>query len=260
MPLAAAAVLAGAAVQSATGFGFALVASPALFAVLDPYEAVSALLALGAALNVLVLLDGGTGPVRWRALAPLLAAAVPGLVVGVLALEALSKPALQLCVGVAVVTATLVQLRLSREEAHLHASAPPARTRAASAASDPGPAALTGLVSGALTTSISISGPPIVLWLDARRAPPTEFRATLAAAFLALNFAGWVALLAGGGVGELAGVGVLLPLLALVLAGHFAGALLFRRLDSGSFRFAVLGLVMAAGVASTVAGIAELGG
>jgi uncharacterized membrane protein YfcA len=244
MVLAAAAVLAGAAVQSATGFGFALVAGPALFAVLEPYEAVSALLALGVALNVLVLLDGGAGPRRWRALAPLLVAAVPGLVVGVLALEAFSKAALQLFVGVAVVVAAFVQLRVGDGEAR----------------QEPGTlaAAGTGFVSGTLTTSISISGPPIVLWLDARGAPPAEFRTTLAAAFLALNFAGWVALLVGGGAGGLAGLGLLLPLLAVVLAGHFAGALLFRRLDSGSFRVAVLALVAAAGVASAAAGIAGL--
>jgi uncharacterized membrane protein YfcA len=244
MLLAAAAVLAGAAVQSATGFGFALVAGPALFAVLDPYEAVSALLALGAALNLLVLLDGGPGPVLWRSLSPLLAAALPGLVLGVLALEAFSKAALQLFVGVAVVLAVAVQVRVGKGDTH----------------QDLGPFAAmgTGVVSGALTTSISISGPPIVLWLDARGAGPAEFRATLAAAFLALNFAGWVALLAGGGVGELAGASVLLPLLALVVTGHFAGALVFRRIDRGSFRVAVLGLVVAAGLASAVAGAADL--
>jgi uncharacterized membrane protein YfcA len=44
MLLAAAAALVGASVQSATGFGFALALSPALFAVLDPAEAVTALL------------------------------------------------------------------------------------------------------------------------------------------------------------------------------------------------------------------------
>jgi uncharacterized membrane protein YfcA len=254
MPLAAAAVLAGAAVQSATGFGFALVAGPALFAVLEPYEAVSALLALGAALNLLVLLDGGPGPVRRRGLGPLLAAALPGLALGVLALEAFSKAALQLCVGMGVVAAVVVQLRLGggRAAPTSHGDA----SDRARDAPDPGPAALTGLVSGALTTSISISGPPIVLWLDARGAPPAEFRATLAAAFLALNFAGWVALLAGGGVGELAELSLLLPLLGLVVAGHLTGALLFRRLDSGSFRVAVLGLVMTAGLASAAAGIA----
>jgi uncharacterized membrane protein YfcA len=49
MALAAAAALVGAAVQSATGFGFALILSPALLTALDPYEAVTALLALGLA-------------------------------------------------------------------------------------------------------------------------------------------------------------------------------------------------------------------
>ena len=70
MALAALAALAGAFVQSATGFGFALVLSPALFAVLDPVEAVATLLVLGLALNVLVLFeaDGGARRLapRWR--------------------------------------------------------------------------------------------------------------------------------------------------------------------------------------------------
>ena len=52
MVLAAAAAFTGASVQSATGFGFALVLSPALFAVLEPLEAVWALLALGVVLNL----------------------------------------------------------------------------------------------------------------------------------------------------------------------------------------------------------------
>jgi uncharacterized protein len=246
MLLAAAAALAGAAVQSATGFGFALVASPALFAVLEPFEAVSALLALGLALNVLVLLDRGPGPVHWRALAPLLAAALPGLALGVVLLDSLSKPALQVGVGVAVVAAVLVQLRLGGGAEH------PGRQLG------PVAAPVIGLTSGALTTSISISGPPIVLWLDARGVAPAEFRATLAAAFLSLNFGGWVALLAEGGVGDLAEPSLLLPLVGLVVVGHLIGAVAFRRLDQRSFRMAVLALVVAAGLASAAAGIAGL--
>ncbi len=109
MPLALLAALAGAVVQAATGFGFALVLSPALFAVLDPAEAVTALLLLGAALSVLVLLEGHE--VRPRLLAPMLVAALPGLALGALLLSALSKEALQVGVGVAVVAAALWQLR-----------------------------------------------------------------------------------------------------------------------------------------------------
>ena len=76
--LAGAAALAGALVQSATGFGFALVLSPALFAVLDPYEAVTTMLLLGPPLNVLVLLDSGREQVQLARLAPMLLAALPG--------------------------------------------------------------------------------------------------------------------------------------------------------------------------------------
>ena len=62
MVLAAAAAFTGASVQSATGFGFALVLSPALFAVLEPFEAVWALLVLGLVLNLLVLRTARAGP------------------------------------------------------------------------------------------------------------------------------------------------------------------------------------------------------
>jgi uncharacterized membrane protein YfcA len=243
--LAAAATLVGAAAQSATGFGFALVASPALFAVMEPYEAVTALAALGVALGLLVLADGGPGPVRWRALAPLLLAALPGLALGVLALEGLSKPALQVGVGIAVVAAALVQARR-----HAMGVEP--------AATAPATAAFVGLTSGALTTSISVNGPPIVLWLEARGADPEEVRATMAASFLALNVAGFAALLAAGGSGQAVEAGQLLPLLGLVVVGHVTGAMAFRRLDGGSFRLVVLVLVVAAGIASAVAGIASL--
>ena len=257
MLLAAAATLAGAAVQSATGFGFALLASPALFAVLEPYEAVSALLVLGLALNVLVLADRGGERVRWRLLAPLLLAAIPGLALGVLALELLSKAALQVAVGVGVVAAALVQLRFSgaREHEGRDPSGPGALRRDGPEVAGAG---LAGLASGALTTSISVSGPPIVLWLERRRTPPAEFRASLAASFLALNFAGGAVVLLAGGTGQAAEPSVLLPLLGLVVAGHLSGAVAFRRLDSRSFRLAVLALVLAAGLVSAVAGAIAL--
>jgi uncharacterized protein len=201
---------------------------------------------LGVLLSVLVLADGGLGLVSWRALAPVLVAALPGLALGLLALELLSKPALQLGVGLAVVAAAVLQ----------------ARRRAAAAAepAEPGTATggLVGLVSGALTTSIGVSGPPIVLWLEARGARPDEFRTTLAASFLALNLAGVAALVAARGAGDVIEPGRLLPLLGVVVAGHAAGAVAFRRFDAGSFRVAVLALVVAAGLASAAAGLAGL--
>jgi uncharacterized protein len=241
MALAAVAAFAGAAVQSATGFGFALVLSPALFAVMEPVEAVTALLVLGLALNLLVLFEGGRPEhVDWRALAPMLVAAVPGLALGAVALTQLSKEVLQVAVGVAVIAAAGWQLRESRA----------VRVRRLGR----GAGLAAGFASGALTTSISVSGPPLVLWLEARGVRPEEFRASLAASFLALNLAGGVVLVAaeGGGVFD---AGAVAPLLGLVAAGYLVGALAFRRLDRERFFALVLALVVATGVASVVTGL-----
>jgi uncharacterized protein len=238
MALAAAAAFAGAAVQSATGFGFALVLSPALFAVMDPVEAVSALLVLGLALNLLVLFEGGRPEhVDWRALVPMLVAALPGLAVGVLALTALSKEVLQVAVGLAVIAAAAWQLRALRPRLS------PAATWAA------------GFASGALTTSISVSGPPLVLWLTARGVRPEEFRASLAASFLTLNLVGGAILLAAEGTGEF-DAGAVAMLFVLVVAGYALGALAFRRLDRDRFFNLVLILVALTGAASVIAGLA----
>jgi uncharacterized protein len=242
MLLAALAALAGAAVQSATGFGFALVLSPALFAVMDPVEAVTALLVLGLALNLLVLFEGGRPEhVDWRGLAPILLAALPGLAAGAVALTQLSKEALQVTVGVAVILAAGWQLRRrAAAGSKLHLS--------------PVAAWAAGFASGALTTSISVSGPPIVLWLEARGVRPEEFRASLAASFLALNLAGGAVLLAAEGSGAL-DAGAVATLLSLVAAGYALGALAFRRLDRERFFNLVLVLVAGTGVASVVAGL-----
>jgi uncharacterized protein len=244
--LAAVAAFAGASVQSATGFGFALVLSPALFAAVEPREAVVTLLLLGVVLNLLVLSDTRT-PLRpaARALAPLLLAALPGLAVGLVLLELLDKPVLQLAVGAAVICAALIQLR--------------AGGRRSEERGEPslGSACAAGLASGALTTSTSVSGPPIVLWLQARGVGPEELRASLALGFLALNAAGGALVLVAGGVGTLRAE-LVLPLLALVVLGHFAGARVFRRLDAALLRAAVTALVLVTGAASAIAGLAGL--
>ncbi len=193
MVLAALAALAGAFVQSATGFGFALILSPALFAVLEPVEAVTALLVLGLALNLLVLFERGRPEhVDWRGLRPVLVAAMPGLALGVVALTQLSKEVAPGGGGGGG----------HRGRRLAAAPAPPAHERPRLA---PAAAWAAGFASGALTTSISVSGPPVVLWLEARGCAPEEFRATLAASFLALNLAGGAVLLAAEGAGAVRG-------------------------------------------------------
>jgi uncharacterized protein len=232
MALAAVAAFAGAAIQSASGMGFALVLSPALFAVMEPEEAVTAVLLLGAALCLLVLIESRR--VATHGLGRLLVPAVPGLLVGVVVLAVLSKQALQIGVGVAVIAAAAWQLR-HRAAVRI-------------------PATAAGFLSGVLTTSISVNGPPLALWLESQAVPPPRFRATLAAAFLILDIAG-IGLIAAREGADVIDPGRLGPLLACVLVGYALGAVAFRRLDAERFSTIVLSLVICTGVASVVAGL-----
>jgi uncharacterized membrane protein YfcA len=112
-----------------------------------------------------------------------------------------------------------------------------------------------GFLSGALTTSISLSGPPLVLWLEGRGVSAEEFRSSLAASFMAFNLAGGAVLFAWEGPGALS-AGVAAPLLGLVLVGYLLGAAAFRRIERERFFVVVLLLVILTGVASVVAGVA----
>lgn len=247
MLLAAIATLLGAFVQSATGFGFALVVSPALFAVMSPGEAVTTLVILSLVLNGLVLFaEGREREVMSSAVRPVLIAAAPGVVLGVLILDALSKSALQVGVGAAVIIAAAVQARLGAR------GGPAARWRSSPPAGEAYPV---GLLTGVLTTSTAVSGPPLLLWLRARGATPAQLRDSLAAAFLGLNILGGVALAIVGSHFDSIEPAWVALLLGATLAGQLAGRLAFERLNEERFGRAVLVLAAAAGLASLAAGL-----
>jgi hypothetical protein len=114
--------------------------------------------------------------------------------------------------------------------------------------------AVTGVISGVLNTSTSMSGPPVVLYLQGREVSPDRFRATLTAYFLASSVVA-VGLLAMAGkftrdVGLEAAVGV-----PAVGVGIAAGLLVYRRVDAVLFRRLVFALLFAS---AGIAGLAAL--
>jgi uncharacterized protein len=234
---AGAAVVAGAALQSATGFGFSLVAAPMLFAALGPQEAVGTLLVLSTEVGLLTLATEGRRPQPLgREAIVLLAWAVPGAIVGVALLRALDATALQVAVTVGVL-ATLLARRLGP-------AAHPRRRWAPVA----------GFASGALTTSTQTSGPPLLLYLLGRGAQPGRIRDTLTVCFLCLSGIGALALAATVTSGAVPDPAVLAALVPLVVAGHVGGRPVFARLARGAYEpvvTAVLLVSVAVGLLST---------
>jgi uncharacterized membrane protein YfcA len=226
LALAALAVFAGAVLQSATGFGFALVAAPILFALLGPQQAVTAGVLLGLGLNVLTLATERRRPAVLRRDAGLLLAwSLPGLALGALALRELSEQLLSVLVALAVLAALALRAR----------SRPPGR---AVRRGWQAPAA--GVTSGALSTSTSLSGPPLVFYLLARGAAPGAMRDTLAAIFVVQALLGYPALLLSGTFDLPAGIWALL---AGGLAGHVLGRRAFAWLHGERHERAVLALL-----------------
>jgi uncharacterized protein len=208
---ACAGVVAGAMLQAATGFGFSLVAAPLLFAAIEPEPAVVLLLILGLEVNVLTLATERRRPRPLQDSALIMLAwAVPGALVGVAVLRALPADALQLAVTLGVI-GTLAARRVRR--AHL-------------------PAWAAGLSAGALTTSTSTNGPPMLLHLLGRGVPPEQVRDTLTVCFVALAFIGAAALFATGDP-ALPDATLTAALVPAVLAGHLVGRRGFRRLSAG---------------------------
>jgi uncharacterized protein len=152
----------------------------------------------------------------------------------------LSKPLLQVLAGALILLAGAIDAR-----------------RPPSPARRPGrPATVgVGLAAGALTTTTTVNGPPIVLWLQRLGAGAGQARDSLAAAFACLNLLGAATIAivrsdGGSGPDPL----TVLWLLPVLIAGQLIGRRIFERLDPARFRAIAIGLVLAAGIASIVAG------
>ena len=227
----AGAVALGAAAQQLVGFGFALLAMPLLTAIVGPQDAV-AVAAVGS-------LAGG-GMMAWRLrhltdrrrLRRLVLGALAGLPLGVLVLAHVPDTPLRIAVAVAVLAAVGVLAT----GFHLRSERPALEVGA-------------GFASGVSGGAIGISGPPVVLVLQAARMEQHAFRATTVAFFTVTNLV-LLPLVLGSGVVGLdiwPAAAVAVP---AAVAGNRACEGVAQRVSPERFRPLVLGLlVVAAGVA-----------
>lgn len=223
LELATIVALAGAAsfAQALSGFGFSLLIVPPLALVVGPKEAVVMANLMGMMSSSLTLTSMHDA-VDWRLGGRLLASATVGMVGGLAVLVLVDPRALQILIALVVLLATTLIWR----GIHLRA-----QNRGLDFAA--------GFISGVLNTSTSMSGPPLVLYLQNRGMTPGQFRATLNAFFLASGVIATVLFVIGGRIGsyELGAAAASTPMVAL---GWLGGHRLFHRLDAAQFRIVVV--------------------
>ncbi|GAA1871262.1 sulfite exporter TauE/SafE family protein [Myceligenerans crystallogenes] len=225
-------ILVSGVVQSLSGFGFALFSAPLLTATVGGPEAVSTIMITGTACDIAILAmrRGVPRPDRGEVLA-LAGWSAPGMLAGAWLLAVLPAVGLQVFVAVVVIAAVLLRLR-SRERGVVVSGrwAAPA-----------------GLLSGALSTSTSLAGPPTVCYLVHRDLPPRAMRDTLVTLSLVRLPLSVVALLVAG-VWETYEYWPVLVVAALL--GQYAGTQAFHRFGHTRYEHIVLALLTAAAAVS----------
>jgi uncharacterized membrane protein YfcA len=223
------AVFAGAALQSAVGFGFALVCAPLVFAAFGPVQAIGLLTVLGLEINLVSLIGEGRRPHPvGRVVVTVLAWGLPGMVAGVVVLRNTSETVLQVVVTVVVLASLLAQRRAAR----LTLPAQPA-----------------GLLSGTLCTTTGTGGPPLVLLLLGRGLAPERVRDTLMTCFIGQALLAAAVLALTGTRSAAPEALALAALVPLAAAGQVAGRPLFRILSGGRYEAALtIVLVISAAV------------
>lgn len=228
--VAAAVFLVASAAQAVTGFGAALVAVPLLSMALGPTRAVVVAVALSGVVTAL-----GWWRERDHVVTPaairLSVSGLVGMPFGLLALLVMSESSLTVLIsGVVLVLALAMSIDRGLP------GGPTAQVGA-------------GVVSGALVTSTSMNGPPLVLALHGSDLSPRQIRATLQAVFCNQDAIALVAFLALGQVDATAALAILGGSLGVPL-GWAVGDRLFRVLSPERFRHFVVGGLFATAIVS----------
>lgn len=245
VPLLFAAVLAGAALQAATGFGFGLLSAPIFFAVIDPQPAIGMLALLSLEVNLMTLLTEGRRPrPLTREARVLIGFALPGALMGIVVLRNLSSVALQVLLSVGVVVTLVIRHVMTTPAALMPVLHDDPRPRPRWSAP------LAGFLSGALSTSTSTAGPPLLLHLLGRGARPSVVRDTLTVCFLSLGLVTPIALLVTRTTDAIPDLPLAAALIPAATFGHLVGRRVFARLAHGRRYELVVTVVLLVSVAS----------
>jgi uncharacterized membrane protein YfcA len=224
-------------VGGATGFGAALIAAPFMLLVgFNVEDVVIINLVAGVVTRIGVSLRL-RAHIDWRRVTLLAAGSLPGACLGALPVLTLPEQTLKQVVGLVVVLCGLGMAAARLQQPYV----PSARAQVAA-----------GFLSGYLSTTTSLNGPPIVLLLARAGLPPLAFIADLAAYFTLTNALSLLILVGRGPIPTDILQPALPVLLVIAMIGNFLGLRVARKLPAQGFRAIVIGLVIIVGALTAI--------
>jgi len=229
------AVFAAAFTQGVAGFGAGMVSMALIPLVMDVPDAVAVVAVVCLVVNFSILVQLRQHVTLARA-GPLIAGAVLGVPVGVVALKRFDPSVLKITLGLILVGYAVQSLARPRERARpLHAAWGFA----------------TGILAGALGGAFNTGGPPAVIYVTFQRWSKDVTKATLTGLFCAVSVV-QLPLYVGSGVLTLEHVPHIAAALPTLGLGLWAGTRVYDRIDQELFRRIVLAMIAVMGVAFLV--------
>jgi uncharacterized protein len=223
-------VLVASSAQAVSGFGFALLAVPLMSVVVSPQDAVVIATLLGAVSAVVQSVRDAHATQKEMALR-LIVFAFVGMPFGLLLFSVASEDVLRVLLGLVVIIATVLIARDFRLRGG----------RSAEYAM--------GFVSGALSTSLSTNGPPLVFLLQARGLQPQAFRSTINTVFAYSGVASVIVFLVSGNISLQNARSALLSLPVMMIA-IIIGYRVRPLFPQHRFKWLVISLLLLSGISS----------
>lgn len=221
-------ILVASILQTSTGFGFSVIATPFLLLIFQPAETIQIILIYSLIIST-VLIKNNSKNIDYGILKRFIAGSIAGMPLGMVIFLLIDTEKLKLIVSVMIIVLTIMLIfRFRIKETKRR---------------DLG----VGAISGAFTTSMAMSGPPLLLYFSGTDTEKAKLRDTTLAFFLFIAFFSLIIQLifAGTNMTTWIASGLGLP---LVLIGLFLGQKLFKKINQNAFRIMVYCLLLFTGI------------
>ncbi|WP_077618354.1 sulfite exporter TauE/SafE family protein [Bacillus sinesaloumensis] len=202
--------------QTSTGYGFSIIGTPFLLLLYPAHTAIQVNIILSICLSTFMIFKIRK-EIDTSLLIRLIKGSIAGLIVGIFIYLFLDIQLLKIIVGALILILTILLIlkwtinRTSNRDL------------------------LTGGISGLLTTSIGVPGPPLLLYFSGARIDKTTLRSTTLAYYLFVYFASLVMQISFGGTTKETWISSLLAIPPL-FAGILLGQLFFKWISQKTFR------------------------
>ncbi|WP_342387549.1 sulfite exporter TauE/SafE family protein [Salinicoccus bachuensis] len=221
-------ILVASTLQTSTGFGFSILATPFLLLIFEPAEAIQINLVLSLVIST-ALIRRIRKDIDYGVLKRFIIGSSVGMFVGIIIFLMVDIDGLKRVIGIVILALTLLLIFKFRID----------RNR--------GRDFFAGGIAGSLTTSIGMPGPPLLLYFSGTDSLKEKVRGTTLAFYLFIYTVSLIIQIVFAGTGQTVWIASLWGL-PLVFMGLFVGQMLFRYINQKGFRIFTYVILVVTGI------------